>query len=159
MKLSPDFEKAFLEYQEQIDRGLRPRMVLANTILGDTSYTNQVRMPGYNGDVDMLHEPRVAIKHANNWGIPTSKHAHRLRADHFEEIASAIENEHINFLDAARRRFGNGDGVWISGEFLSHFPNGVKNRLRFLSHGLPMVQDAVRLHRYLSKTKSAQFHN
>ena len=159
MKLSPDFEKAFLEYQEKIDRGLLPRMVLASTILGDTTYTDLVRMPGYNGDVDMLREPRVAIKHAHNWGIPTSKHAHRLRADHFKEIASAMENERINFLDAARRRFGNGDGVWISGGFLSHFPDGVKNRLRFLSHGLPMMQDAVRLHQYLSKTKSAQFHD
>jgi hypothetical protein len=157
MKLSPDFEKAFLEYQEKIERGLRPRMILASTILGDTSYTDPVKMRGYNGDVDMLTEPLVAIKHAQNWGISTSKHAHSLKADHFEEIASLMEPEYNNAIDSALDRYGNGNGVSISGIIRDHFPDGVKNRLRFLAHGLTMVKDAIRLHRYLAKTRSSQF--
>lgn len=158
MKLSPDFEKAFQEYQEGIDRGFSPRKVLATSILGDENYTRTISLRGYNGDVDMLREPRVAVRRANQWGIPTSKHAHRLRADHFEEIAAAMETEYKATINAALDCYGEGNGRLISGVIRDHFPDGVKNRLRFLAHGLPMVKDAVRLHRYLAKTRSPLFH-
>ena len=47
MKLSPDFEKAFQEYQAGIDRGFDSRRVLANAILGDENYTRTITLRGY----------------------------------------------------------------------------------------------------------------
>jgi hypothetical protein len=157
MKLSPDFEKPFLEYQALVDRGKDQRTALAVAILGDEVYARRTRMPGYNGDVDMLREPRVAVKRAGTWGIPTSKHAHALRADALTPVPRAMDEEYQDYLGRALQRYGEGDGRTISGIYRSHFPASVKNRLRFLSHGLPMVQDAVRLHEYLAKTRSATF--
>lgn len=160
MKLSPDFEKAFQEYQAMVGRGVGPadsRDALAITVLGDSSYTNRVKWPGYNILVDMLREPKVAIRNVHNWGISTSKNAHALRAEHFEELARAMDHERQVAMDNAIYTYGSGSGVIISGSYREHFPEKVKDRLRFLAHGIPMLQDAARLHRYLSKTRSPLF--
>jgi hypothetical protein len=157
MKLSADFEKSFQEYQDAIDRGLEPRRSLAMAIFGDDTYVRTIKLRGRNGDVDMLREPKVAVRRVGQWGIPTSKHAHALRADGLDEVARAMEEEYQYVIGSALKRYGDGDGRIISGVIRDHFPDDVKNRLRFLAHGLPMVRDAVRLHKYLSKTRSPLF--
>jgi len=157
MKLSADFEKSFQEYQDDIDRGVEPRRALATAIFGDDIYVHTIKLRGYNGDVDMLREPKVAVRRALQWSIPTSKHAHALRAQGLDEVSRAMEEEYQYVIDAALKRYGDGNGRLISGVIRDHFPDNVKNRLRFLAHGLPLVKDAERLHKYLSKTRSPIF--
>ena len=157
MKLSADFEKPFEEYQDAIDRGLEPRRSLAMAIFDDDNYVRPIKLRGYNGDVDMLREPKVAVRRALQWNIETSKHAHALRSQLLDEVARAMEEEYQHVVSQALKRYGDGDGHIISGIIRNHFPDGVKNRLRFLAHGTSMVKDAVRLHEYLSKTRSPLF--
>jgi hypothetical protein len=157
VKLSADFEKPFQEYQAMIDRGHEPRRSLAIAIFGEDTYVHTIKLRGYNGDVDMLREPKIAVRRALQWGIPTSKHAHALRAQGLDEVSRAMEEEYQHVIGAALKRYGDGDGRIISGIIRDHFPDDVKNRLRFLAHGLPMVKDAVHLHRYLAKTRSPLF--
>jgi hypothetical protein len=120
-------------------------------------YAREVKMPKYNGTVNMLEEPKVAIKYANAWGIPTSKSAHSQRAEYFRSLTRIFNDNYDDFLMKAIERYGSGNGALISSVYRNHFPDDLKNRLRFLSHGLIQIRSAIRLHVYLSKTRSPLF--
>jgi len=152
ISLTPELEQMFQDFRSK--GGSTEAM--ARVLLGDEIYVRKVRMPKWNVPVDMLMEPKVAIRHNTSWGIPTSKSAHAQRADYFAELASELENECNATVDMAVQTYGN-QGSLISGVYRDHFPTNLKDRLRFLSHGKTMAQDAARLHDHLSKTRSPLF--
>jgi hypothetical protein len=146
--LEPELEQMFQLYQQNHN--------LTLSVLGDELYDRQVRMPKHNGPVSMLDEPRVALRHVFDWGIPTSKSAHAQRADFFRDLARKIDDEWQATVSLAVEAYGK-EGSLISGVYRDHFPEDVKDRLRFLSHGKSLATDAARLHEYLSKTRSPRF--
>lgn len=128
----------------------------ASIILGDPAYGRRVKMPKWNGTVTMLQEPRVALRYWHSWGIPTSKDAHRQRAEYFERLHGEYEDTYRDLVAYALEQYGT-RGPLISGVVQEHFPAHVKNRLRFLSRAKNLTSDARRLHEFLSKTRSPAF--
>lgn len=150
--LPPELERHFEQY-ERLGGDLR---AMAITLLGDETYVRQVKMPKWSSTVDMLREHKVAVRHGSSWGIPTSKDAHRQRAEYFAGVAETLQAAWDDLVERAVALFGD-HGSLISGCYRDHFPPPVKNRLRFLAHGRTMAKDAERLHLYLSKTRSPLF--
>lgn len=130
---------------------------LSRIVLGDEVYEKRFKMPKWNIMPNMLMEPKIAIRYNTSIGIPTSKEAHRHRAITYKGLQGMFETAYGKLVDAAHAAHGEGDGRYISGIIRSHFPEGVKDRLRFLAHGKSMLSDAVRLHENLSKTRSPLF--
>lgn len=150
---SSDIEKKFLGYQ----KSQQGNGDFSEAVLGDSNYERRFKMPGWNILVSMLMEPKVAVRHFDTLGVSTSKAAHSQRADHFRSLRTKFEASYQDLITAALKEYGNGDGVAISGIYRSHFPESVKDRLRFLAHGKSMLTDAVRLHEHLSKSRSPLF--
>ena len=156
---SPELEDIFLTFQpiEERRQGGTMDDVLALALLDDPTYTRTVKMPKWNMRVDMLQEPKVAVKYAHAWGIPTSKSVHAQRADFYESLYDLMDKAYDDLVRRALDKYGQGGSPLISGIVSEHFPAGVKDRLRFLAHGKHVVKQAVRLHDYLSKTRSPLF--
>lgn len=155
--MSVTIEPAEIEsHYQQYVRGGADEASMAEVLLGDPSYVKRFRMPKYNGPVNMLREPNVAIRHMNELGIPGSKTAHRERASYFQDLRAALDTAWQDLVNRCVRMFGGG-GPLISGVYRGHFPDAAKDRLRFLSHGATMATDAERLHHTLTKTRSPRF--
>ena len=150
--LEPELEQMFQNFRQE--GGTTEAM--ARVLLGDEVYVRRVQMPKWNLPVTMLMEPKVAIRYNTSWGIPTSKSAHAQRVDYFSDLAQKLDHEWNATVDLAVEAYGD-QGSLISGVYRDHFPNDVKDRLRFLAHGKTMAIDAARLHDYLSKTRSPLF--
>ena len=142
-------------YRKYMDRPTNSES-LAETILGDPAYGRRARMPKWNMEVNMLQEPRVALKYWHSWGIPTSKEAHRQRAEYFEQLHAEYERTYQDLVNYALETYGS-HGSLISGVVRDHFPVHVKNRLRFLATAKTMTSEARQLHAFLSKTRSPAF--
>ena len=151
--LEPELEQMFQQYKRE--GGTTEAM--SRTLLGDDVYVRRVRMPKWNVPVTMLMEPKVAIRYNTSWGIPTSKSAHSQRADMFVDLAQKLTDEWNATVSLAAEAYGD-QGSLISGVYRDHFPDSVKDRLRFLAYGSTMAKDAARLHEYLSTTRSPLFH-
>jgi len=151
-ELEPELER---HYQQYLHHG-QSEKALAETLLGDRTYVERVRMPKYNGPVNMLREPRVAIQYAQQFSIPSSKSAHRQRADYFLELMATLHQAWNGLADRCIQLYGE-DGPLVSGVYRDHFPEPAKNRLRFLAHGRAMANDAYKLHTYLTKTNSPYY--
>ena len=164
LQLEPEFEELYQEYHRQVaDLEYKPYSpgksppIMARILLGDEQYEKRVRMPKWSVDVSMLMEPKVALRYGVSWGlISTSKHGNELKADHFEDLALKLKDEWDDVVNLAAKQYGN-HGSLISGVYRDHFPDDVKDRLRFLAHGAALASQAAHLHRYLSKTRSPQF--
>jgi hypothetical protein len=129
---------------------------VAEVILGDPMYGRRVKMPKWNGPVTMLQEPKVALRYAGSWGIPTSKAAHRQRSEYFARLYGEYDETKSDLVNYACDTYGD-HGPLVSGVVHDHFPEYVKDRLRFLSRASNEISDAQRLHAFLSKTKSPSF--
>ena len=75
--LEPELEQMFQDCQRELDAARTGRYdpegnakIMARHVLGDDIYARQVRMPKWSKTVSMLEEPKVAIRHALDWGIP-----------------------------------------------------------------------------------------
>jgi hypothetical protein len=154
------FESKFKAYMKKKGNtpvlGNKAHEALAELILGDVSYVKKYKMPKWNVTVDMLHEPKVAIRYNTSVGIPTSKSAHAQRQQHFVKLKLALNKEWNRLADAASKLYGE-HGSLISGSYREHFPDAVKDRLRFLAQAEGIVGSAVHLHHHLSKTTSPLF--
>lgn len=155
IQLEPELEEMFRRYQTKVSHSLDRDVSMATTILDDPMYVRRTRMPKWNVPVSMLQEPKVAIRHTS-WGISTSKSANAQRAEYFSSLAQRLQREWDAVVELAIQTYGN-QGSLVSGVYRDHFPNNVKDRLRFLAHGSTMARDAARLHEYLSKTRSPLF--
>ena len=129
---------------------------LASAVLGDPMYVKQFKMPKWNGTVSMLKNHDVAIQHAHSLGISSSKADHREKAAKLQRLYESFQHDYAEAVLMAEHKYGV-RGPIISGSHQEHFPNHVKDFLRFLAHGETMIGDAVRLHTYLSKTRSPAF--
>ena len=129
---------------------------LTEIVLGDASYEKRFKMPKWNGPVSVLQEPRVALKHTQELGFSTSKNAHRQRAEYFTELYHELGLTHNQLGTLAGQTYGD-HGPLVSGIVHNHFPESVKDRLRFLSSAKNLAGDAARLHEYLAKTRSPLF--
>lgn len=161
--LEPELEQMFQDCQRELDAARTGRYdpegnakIMARHVLGDDIYARQVRMPKWSKTVSMLEEPKVAIRHALDWGIPTSKSAHDQRADFFSILAGRLSDEWNATVNLAVEAYGS-QGSLISGVYRDHFPEDVKQRLRFLNNAKNLASDAARLHEYLSTTRSPLF--
>ena len=161
--LEPELEQMFSVCQRELDAARSGQyhpedhaQIMARHVLGDDIYVRQAHMPKWNGTVSMLREPKVAIRHALDWGIPTSKSAHAQKADFFCDLARKMEDEWNATVNLAIEAYGN-QGSLISGVYRDHFPEDVKQRLRFLNSGKNLAGAACALHEYLSKTRSPLF--
>lgn len=154
----PDLETKYQQYQRLESRRFRgtstPSLVLA--LLGDEMYDKEFKMPKWSGRVTMLQEPKVAVRYNTSIGISTSKSANFQRAAYFLNLRAQLEDELAEVTRYAYETYGD-HGPLISGAVRDHFPADIKDRLRFLNHGLTKVTDAARLHEYLSKTRSPLF--
>ena len=164
IQLEPELEQMFQECQRELDSARSGRynpeernQIMCRCVLGDDIYARQVRMPKWSKTVSMLEEPRVAIRHALDWGIPTSKSAHDQKADFFSVLAGRLSDEWNATVNLAVEAYGS-QGSLISGVYRDHFPEDVKQRLRFLNSAKNLASDAARLHEYLSTTRSPLFH-
>jgi len=166
LRLEPELEHLYQEYHRQVEGleykpyspGKSPE-IMARILLGDEQYEKRVRMPKWNVDVSMLMEPKVALRHGISWGlISPSKHGNELKVDHFEDLARKLKDEWDDVVSLAAKEYGD-HGSLISGVYRDHFPDDVKDRLRFLAStaGASLASRAAHLHRYLSKTHSPQF--
>lgn len=161
--LEPELEQMFQDCQRELEAasagGYHPEdraQIEARHILGDDIYVRQAHMPKWNGTVSMLREPKVAIRHAHEWGISTSKSDHAQKADFFDNLARKMEHEWNAVVDLAVDAYGN-SGPLTSGVYRDYYPEDVKQRLRFLNSGKNLANDACRLHMFLSKTRSPLF--
>jgi len=126
-------------------------------ILGDDPmYVRRFKMPKWNTHPTALQTVDVAIRHHNELGIPTSKHAHAARADFFRDLKKRFEAEHNHLLDEGDRAYGT-NGPVISGGFHEDWPSGAKDKVRFVAQGKTTIGDAIQLHQALSKTRSPAF--
>jgi len=161
--LEPELEQMFQDCQHELDTASEGQyhpedkaQIMVRHVLGDELYVRQVRWPKWNKTVSMLEEPKVAVRYALDWGIPTSKSGHAQKADYFDNLAQKMNNEWQHAVNLAIEAYGN-QGSLISGVYSDHFPDDVKQRLRFLAHGNSLALDAAHLHEYLSKTRSPIF--
>jgi hypothetical protein len=129
---------------------------VAEVVLGDPVYNQRVKMPKWNMPVTMLQEPKVAVRYAHSWGIPTSKEAHRQRAEFFKKLHAEYDRTYSDLVNYACKNYGD-HGPLVSGIVHDHFPMWVKDRLRFLSTATNVSSDARQVHEFLSKTKSPSF--
>lgn len=129
---------------------------LKTAVLGDPAYSRRFRMRGWNKMPSMLDSVDVAIRHRDELGIPTSKHAHRLRAEHFKELRAKFDDERRRLLRQGELAHGT-NGPMISGGFHEDWPETTKERIRFLAHGATALAEAEHLHEALSKTRSPAF--
>jgi hypothetical protein len=164
IQLEPELEQMFQECQRELDAARSSRynpeernQIMCRHVLGDDIYARQVRMPKWSKTVSMLEEPKVAIRHVFDWGIPTSKSAHAQKADSFHDLAVKMGDEWDATVNLAVEAYGS-QGSLISGVYRDHFPEDVKQRLRFLNSAKNLAGDASRLHEYLSTTRSPLFH-
>jgi hypothetical protein len=174
--LEPELEQMFSDCQRELEAasagGYHPEdraQIEARHILGDDIYVRQAHMPKWNGTVSMLREPKVAIRYAVAWGISTSKSDHAQKADFFDNLAQKMDDEWNSTVNLAVEIYGEvpsgaksskgsfPQGTLISGVYRDHFPESVKQRLRFLTAGKNLASSACRLHMFLSKTRSPLF--
>jgi hypothetical protein len=165
--LEPDLEEMCARYTaaQKVRNASEHDEGIAEALLGDPMYGHRVRMPKWNIEVTMLQEPKVALRYWHSWGIPTSKDAHRQRAEYFRDLAKRFSDEWDDVVERAIDLYGTTPdgrkdrlaGTLISGVYRDHFPQDVKERLRFLAYGGQMIKDAARLHEFLSKTRSPNF--
>jgi hypothetical protein len=151
-----DLETMFQEYQHleaNRSRGTSTSS-FAIALLGNAMYAKPFK---WNIQPTVLEEPKVALRHYQTLGISTSKSANAQRADYFEELAKHLADEAKEVTQYAYETYGD-SGSLIAGCGRDHFPEDIKNRLRFLNYGHSKVVDAARLHEFLSKTRSPQFH-
>lgn len=161
--LEPVLEQMFLECQRELDAARAGKyysedhaQIMSRHVLGDDIYERQVHWPKWSKTVSMLEVPQVAIKHAMDWGISTSKSEHAQKANFFADLASKMDAEWNATANLAVEAYGD-QGSLISGVYRDHFPDDVKQRLRFLNSGKNLAADAARLHDHLSKTRSPLF--
>lgn len=125
-------------------------------VLGDPMYVRRFKMPKWNIMPSVLDSADVAIRHHNELGISTSKHAHALRADYFRDMQDRFRAEHRRLVDDAERRYG-AHGAVVSGGMHEDWPGVVKDRIRFVAQGSSTLGAACKLHEALSKTRSPAF--
>jgi len=89
---------------------------LEDIVLGDPMYARRFKARGWNIHPTILQEHSLAIRHWNELGIPTSKAAHRMRAERLVELRGQFQAEHSKFLHDAEARYGgSGPGrLWRS---------------------------------------------
>lgn len=151
-----DIERMFTTFQKALAHrgGGRDQEVVA--ILGDPMYVQRFRMPRWNIRPTVLDTPEVAVWYPNELGIPRSKSAHARRADYFEKLRQRLGAEHRRLVRAGEHAYG-AHGPVISGGFHEDWPNELKDRIRFVAHGIGYVTSAARLHDALSKSRSPVF--
>ena len=152
MIFSPATEELFDKYQAA---GGDPH-ALTSVVLDDPIYVRRGPLAGYSGGATMLQNPKVAVKYALAWGIPTSKSAHRQRARYFRDLEAVLEREYHHSINLSLNAFGR-QGPLVVNIIRDHFPPEVKLRLRFLAHAIPKVNDAAHCHEYLAKSRSPLF--
>jgi len=141
-------------YQAYWHRGTQE--ALAEVILGSDVYTRRFRMPKRNITVNMLMEPKVAIKYWHVLDLPTSKSAHAQRSEYFKGVADVLHTAYVEHIRRCEASYGD-HGPLVSGVVRSHFPPEAKGRLRFLKDAYQMASDASKLHEALTKTRSPVF--
>jgi hypothetical protein len=153
-----DIEVMFREYQrlESSRKGGVGKDSLVMSILGDEAYTKQFKMPKWNILVSMLQEPKVAVRHQRELGVSTSKSEHWSRATYLSQLCVRFQEERNKLIVKAEAAYG-GHGPFISGAHKEHFPEEIKERLRFLGWGYTLLRDAQRLHETLSRSRSPLF--
>lgn len=152
VSFNPEMETVYQKYAD----GPEDDESRAEIVLGDRLYGKRVRMPKWNFPVSMLSDPKVAVKYAVSWNIPTSKNAHRQRTEYFEQLNRDYQQTYTDLVKHSFDAYGT-HGPLISGIVRSHFPDDVKNRLRFLSRAVNMTASAARVHAQLSKSRSPLF--
>lgn len=152
VSFDPEMETKFQAYR----REPQTDEARCEIVLGDPTYGRRVRMPKWNIQVTMLEEPKVAVRYAHSWGIPTSKEAHRQRAERFRTDSLEYRKTREELVGHAYAAYGK-HGPLISGVVRDHFPADVKHRLRFLDTATYLTDAAARLHEKLSKSRSPSF--
>jgi hypothetical protein len=150
----PEIERMFKKSGSKGTIGEHDKTVAA--VLGDPMYAKKFKMPKWNIKVSVLNTPDVAIKHWNELGLPRSKHAHELRAEHFRDLRARFQAEHQRLLREGEAAHGE-NGPVIAGGFHEDWPSALKDRIRFVSYGSTLLGDAARLHEALSKSRSPVF--
>lgn len=90
------------------------------------AYTLRFRMPGWSVPVNAMHDHRVLKRTMPG----VTKEQHVKLAYEMKDRSQAASRAWVRELRRALKRYGDGDGVLISGVFRSHFPEEVKERLR-----------------------------
>jgi hypothetical protein len=150
------YEDAEVERLYRAAGGATSGDAMRTAILGDPAYSRRFISRGWNIRPTILDDPQLAVRHHNVLGIPTSKSAHRQRADAFRVLQGRFQTEHRALIRRAEQQYG-AHGPVISGGLHEDWPERVKERVRFVAHGIPVLESAVRLHEALAKSRSPAF--
>jgi hypothetical protein len=116
---------------------------MVTQLLGDAAYAERHKFPKWNIPVTVLKEPRL-MKRVHPF-YTMSKEVHAGRAAHFSAKAKKYSAEHKRVAAEAEKKHG-WKGPLISGVLQEHWPENVKENLRFLGHGSQIYKDAARAH-------------
>jgi len=116
-------------------------------VLGDPAYGELHKFPKWNRLVTVLDEPRL-MRRVMPFAAMSSEE-HRQRAEDFARKAGEFLDRHAALVDEALAKYGD-HGSLISGVIRDHFPDDVKDQLRYFAHGGSYLADASVAHHLAS---------
>jgi hypothetical protein len=122
---------------------------LAQRVLGDRRYAERSRFRGWNIQPTVLQEPRLYPKI-----FPELTRSNHASLSHkFDSKAKKFEVDWHKAVENAEQEYGS-DGPLISGGLRDHWPEDVKDSVRYLAHGTTLLKDAAQSHQKATRLRS-----
>jgi len=120
--------------------------------LGDTDYSSKFKVAKYNVPVSILQfipdvYRKVSHKLSANW--PQNREEHLQRVEFWSGAVNRLTEEVNRLHNLGEKYFGGNlftHGAPVSGGFYPHWPEELKDRIRFAVTGKQDAQDALNLH-------------
>jgi hypothetical protein len=123
-------------------KSVHPRDANGKTVLGDVRYDERHKVPKWSRTVTVLDVPKLFPR-----VFPElTRTAHKTRAATFLAKSKKFDKVYASLVKKALAQYGDGNGHLISGVYRDHFPELVKEKLRFYAHGASMLRSAARAH-------------
>ena len=95
IQFDPDLETMYQEYQRLESSRSRGTSTssLAIALLDDAIYDKPLKMPKWNSQPTILHEPKAALRYFHTLGLSTSKAENAQRAEYFDMLSRSLKKE------------------------------------------------------------------
>lgn len=136
-----------------------PRIAILEQ-LGDTDYIYRFKIRNHATPVTITQDiPKVyktvKAKLSSNW--PQTRTEHQQRADFWAGAVERLSGEAKRLYALGELYIGGNlttHGAPLSGGYYPHWPQALKDRIRFAVEGRQAAQDALRLHQTILKQRS-----